>query len=80
MRPSTMATESAPGEQPQSSDEDLLDRSEVVDESADDADAAPVVRVRPEQTSDDTDAGWGERGDENGHDRWLHEQRPPHWE
>ncbi len=37
-------------------------------------------RVRPEQTRDDTDAGWGERRDESGHDRWLREQRPPHWE
>ena len=40
----------------------------------------PRVRVRPEQTADDTDAGWGERRDESGHDRWLREQRPPHWE
>jgi hypothetical protein len=34
---------------------------------------------RPEQTSDDTDQGWGERADEDAHDRWLEEQRPPHW-
>jgi len=33
----------------------------------------------PSQTTDDTDAGWGERADESAHDRWLHEQRPPHW-
>jgi very-short-patch-repair endonuclease len=34
-----------------------------------------------ERSADDTDTGWGERprsGDE--HDRWLQEQRPPHWE
>ncbi|GAB3693774.1 hypothetical protein [Angustibacter aerolatus] len=34
-----------------------------------------------EQTRDDTDEGWGERPrplDE--HDRWLLEQRPPHWD
>lgn len=35
----------------------------------------------PDQTSDDTDRGWGE-GDgedsESGRDRWLEEQRPPH--
>lgn len=37
-------------------------------------------RRRPEQTSDDTDRGWGERPDEDEHDRWLREQRPPHWE
>ncbi len=40
----------------------------------------PVRRVRPEQTSDDTDAGWGEWSDESAHERWLREQRPPHWE
>ncbi|KRE35981.1 hypothetical protein ASG73_15060 [Janibacter sp. Soil728] len=34
----------------------------------------------PEQTRDDTDLGWGERPDEDAHDRWLQEQRPPHWE
>ena len=42
--------------------------------------APRVRRVRPEQTSDDTDRGWGERPDEDSHDRWLQEQRPPHWE
>ena len=40
----------------------------------------PAARVCPEQTRDDTDAGWGELPDEHAHDRWLHEQRPPHWE
>ncbi len=36
--------------------------------------------ARPEQTSDDTDLGWGEipAGDD-AHDDWLREQRPPHW-
>jgi hypothetical protein len=33
----------------------------------------------PEQTTDDTDLGWGERRDQDAHDRWLQEQRPPHW-
>lgn len=32
-----------------------------------------------EQTKDDTDFGWGERPDQDAHDRWLQEQRPPHW-
>ncbi|CAM3982714.1 hypothetical protein ACTHQ1_00025 [Janibacter anophelis] len=40
----------------------------------------PRVRPTPEQTKDDTDRGWGERPDEDAHDRWLQEQRPPHWE
>jgi hypothetical protein len=55
---------------------------EVADDAADDASVTsePRVRVRPEQTKDDTDAGWGERHDESSHDRWLREQRPPHWE
>jgi very-short-patch-repair endonuclease len=33
------------------------------------------------QTTDDTDAGWGEHGDNNGaHEQWLQDQRPPHWD
>jgi hypothetical protein len=42
-----------------------------------------VMRRRPkrgpEQTLDDTDRGWGEHTDQSAHDRWLQEQRPPHW-
>lgn len=34
--------------------------------------------ILPEQTRDDTDAGWGERRDSN-YER-LREERPPHWE
>lgn len=52
------------------------------DETKDEA-PAPVPRVRrrrPEQTRDDTDRGWGERPEDDEHDRWLREQRPPHWE
>jgi len=55
-------------------------------EAAADAEATPeptpkaAPRRRPEQTRDDTDAGWGERRDDDAHDRWLQEQRPPHWE
>jgi hypothetical protein len=33
----------------------------------------------PEQTKDDTDEGWGEYRDESAYDRYLREQRPPHW-
>jgi hypothetical protein len=39
----------------------------------------PARAVRAEQTTDDTDAGWGERTDDRAHDDWLREQRPPHW-
>jgi hypothetical protein len=38
----------------------------------------PAV-TKPEQTRDDTDAGWGERPNEGSHDQWLQDQRPPHW-
>ncbi|MEV5694213.1 hypothetical protein [Micromonospora globbae] len=34
--------------------------------------------VLPEQTSDDTDRGWGEAVDRN--DDWLLAERPPHWD
>ena len=37
------------------------------------------ARSKPEQTRDDTDAGWGEKPHEDSHDEWLREQRPPHW-
>jgi hypothetical protein len=40
----------------------------------------PGDAVQRSQTGDDTDAGWGERADEGTHERWLHEQRPPHWD
>jgi very-short-patch-repair endonuclease len=39
----------------------------------------PATVVQAEQTTDDTDAGWGERTDDRAHDEWLREQRPPHW-
>jgi hypothetical protein len=38
-----------------------------------------ATRSAPEQTRDDTDAGWGERPDQDAQDDWLREQRPPHW-
>jgi hypothetical protein len=31
-------------------------------------------------SGDDTDAGWGERAEASSRDRWLQEQRPPHYE
>lgn len=39
---------------------------------------APVV---PTRSRDDSDIGWGELAEEgSAHDRWLQEQRPPHWQ
>jgi hypothetical protein len=46
------------------------------------APASPHVCLpgsKPEQTRDDTDAGWGERPDDEAQDQWLRDQRPPHW-
>ncbi len=35
----------------------------------------------PDQTSDDTDVGWGEVPEPaDAHDEWLLDQRPPHWD
>ena len=35
----------------------------------------------PEQTKDDTDVGWGRVPESmDAHERWLLEQRPPHWD
>jgi REase_MTES_1575/AAA domain/Protein of unknown function (DUF4011) len=38
-----------------------------------------TTRSKPEQTRDDTDAGWGERPDQDSQEQWLRDQRPPHW-
>ena len=35
--------------------------------------------VLPEQTSDDTDRGWGEHDDELSDDERLIREKPPHW-
>jgi len=59
-------------------DEDVAGEGEAQERPA-----RPTVSVRRsslDQTRDDTDTGWGERRDEDAHDRWLQEQRPPHWE
>jgi hypothetical protein len=34
--------------------------------------------LMPDQTTDDTDLGWGERGESN--DDRLLDERPPHWD
>ena len=52
----------------------------------DDAAAAAGPVDRPaepvlEQTTDDTDLGWGEAPpSDDAHDEWLRAQRPPHWD
>ena len=54
-----------------------MDAERIVDLSDDE----PLL---PESTRDDTgarydaDAGWGERPRDN--DRWLQDERPPHWD
>lgn len=43
--------------------------------------SAPEATGQFGPTSDDTDSGWGERpADGSTRDRWLEEQRPPHYE
>lgn len=47
------------------------------------ADPGSERPLLPEQTGDDTDAGWGEpvdAGDVCGRDAWLLAERPPHWD
>ncbi len=55
-----------------------------VRESGDDEKAStrhtPKKVEKVEQTKDDTDVGWGERGDDDASARWLRENRPPHWD
>jgi hypothetical protein len=53
------------------------DDDRPVDLSGEDFVVLPDEATLPEQTSDDTDRGWGERADSND-DRLLAE-RPPHW-
>jgi hypothetical protein len=36
------------------------------------------ILVLPDHSTDDTDAGWGERW--TGNDERLLEERPPHWD
>jgi REase_MTES_1575/AAA domain/Protein of unknown function (DUF4011) len=57
------------------------DRGEPAQQAADASPAATTAGSgsKPEQTRDDTDAGWGEMPHEDSHDEWLREQRPPHW-
>ena len=35
--------------------------------------------VLPDQTSDDTDRGWGERPDDTDDEERLLREKPPHW-
>lgn len=35
--------------------------------------------VLPDQTSDDTDRGWGEQPDDEDDDERLIREKPPHW-
>ena len=82
-------TEAPTGQAPTSLTDTAAGEPEAARQAADGdspddaAEARPTVSVRrvaPEQTRDDTDAAWGEHRDEDAHDRWLQEQRPPHWE
>lgn len=60
-------------------DEQQPDDAERAEREDDGASGGPPL----EQTKDDTDVGWGEVKDPDAardeHERWLLEQRPPHW-
>jgi len=74
-----MASEDVETEDLETEDVDTEDL-ETEDGPAEDAkQAVAPARSKPEQTRDDTDAGWGERRDEDAQDQWLRDQRPPHW-
>ncbi|HXR67448.1 MAG TPA: AAA domain-containing protein [Dermatophilaceae bacterium] len=54
-------------------------RAASLSHAASDPTRSDASASKPDQSRDDTDAGWGERPDEVSHDQWLKEQRPPHW-
>jgi len=65
---------------PQDSSPDRLTPEGPAQQAAEEPDPHVAQdRSKPEQTRDDTDAGWGERPRDDSHDEWLREQRPPHW-
>jgi hypothetical protein len=37
------------------------------------------LEILPDQTRDDTDAGWGERPSDDSDDSDVFDERPPHW-
>lgn len=49
-----------------------------VDDDAREVAFTDELVILPDQTSDDTDAGWGERS--AGNDDRLLAERPPHWD
>lgn len=64
-------------------DPDHAEPSDHGEKQVGDGDAEASTRhTRPkvDQSKDDTDQGWGERGDDDASARWLRENRPPHWE
>lgn len=57
------------------------------DDAASDSDGTSTGRssrrprmATPEQSRDDTDEGWGDWRDREDRDRWILDQRPPHWD
>jgi hypothetical protein len=73
------AVEAASATIPDVDDTPSLDSQTAVNGPADSEPHVGTGGSKPEQTRDDTDAGWGERPNEGSHDQWLQEQRPPHW-
>jgi hypothetical protein len=78
--PTDEPAQDAPTEEPaQDAPAEEPDFTPQEDEAARTRRARTRKRRAPEQTRDDTDAGWGEYPNESAYDRWLREQRPPHW-
>ena len=51
----------------------------VTEPRPDGADDPAYDDLLPEQTSDDTDRGWGEHPDDVDDDERLIREKPPHW-
>src|SRR4029453_3829816 len=56
---------------------DILDQPERDNDAEREVDFESEEAILPDQTRNDTEVGWGERGDNN--DERLLEDRPPHW-
>jgi hypothetical protein len=75
----------SPGTEPEQPDDDArVDPGDPVDPGHAPTTPAPPARTAPApllptQSSEDTDAGWGEYRERDDDDRFLRD-RPPHWD
>lgn len=64
---------------PSSADADAAEAAVPPAPGPEEGSSGAATRRTVEQSKDDTDEGWGERGDDDATGRWLRENRPPHW-